>query len=127
MLKLSPKYKDILEKALIETTIPNDLDIDRFQAMVAHMTVPHNIYFSEHDDVSLNHLYNTPLHIEVLFYKHRVKRVLINGGVGLTICTLKLISALGFFEKAIDPKKKITIKPYDDEEISSERTVILPI
>lgn len=91
------------------------------------MMVTHNISFFEHDDVSFSHLYNTPLHIEVLVYKHQVKRVLIDGGAGLNICTLELIHALGFSEKAIDPKNKITIKAYDDEERSFEGTMILPI
>lgn len=85
-----------MEQELIETNVPNNLDIDRFQAMVAHMTEPHNISFSEHNDVSLNHPHNTPLHIKVLVYKHRVKRVLTDGGASLNICTLKLIHALGF-------------------------------
>lgn len=95
--------------------------------MVAHMTRPHNLTFSKHDDVSLNHPHNTFLHIKVLVYKHQVNRVLIDGGVGLNICTLKLIHALGFSNQSIDPNKKITINAYDDEEMSSKGIVILPI
>lgn len=75
----------------------------------------------------MSHPHNTPLHIEVIIYKHRVKRVLIDGGAGLNICTLKLIHALGFLEESIDPRKKITIKAYDDEERSSKGTMMLPI
>lgn len=127
LLKLSPKNKAILEQALLETNVPQDLDADKFQAMVAHMTGPHNLTFSEHDNISLSHPHNTPLHIEVLVYKHRVKRVLIDGGVGLNICTLKFIRALGLSKQSIYPCKKITIKAYDDEERSSKGTVMLPI
>lgn len=73
LLKLSSKHKDILEQVLLETNVPQDLDADKFQAMVAHMTGPHNLTFSEHDNISLSHPHNTPLHIEVIIYKHRVK------------------------------------------------------
>lgn len=52
---------------------------------------------------------------------------MIDGGVGLNICTLKLIRALGFSEESIDPHKKITIKAYDDEERSSKGTMVLSI
>lgn len=94
---------------------------------MAHMMVPHNLSFSKHDGISLSHPHNTPLHIKFLVYKHQVKHVLIEGGVGLNIYTLKLVHALGFSEKVIDPKKKINIKACDDEERSSEGIVVLLI
>lgn len=56
-----------------------------------------------------------------------MKRVLIDGGIGLNICTLKLIRVLVFSKKAIDPKKKITITTYDDEERLSKGTMVLSI
>lgn len=43
LLKLSPKHKNILEQVLLETNVPQDLDADKFQAMVAHMIGPHKI------------------------------------------------------------------------------------
>ena len=95
--------------------------------MVGHLSAPHFLSFSEHDDVSLTHPHNSALHIEVLIHKHRVKRVLIDGGAGLNICTLKLIRALGYSDEAIDTRRKITIKAYDEEERSSKGLIILPI
>ena len=83
--------------------------------------------FLEEDDNSLSHPYNQTLHIEVLIQNRRVKRVLIDGGVGLNICSYNLITQLGFSEMAIDPQKKITIKAYDEQEISSKATIVLPI
>lgn len=94
---------------------------------MGHLTAPHDLSFLEHDDVSLNHPHNTPLHIKVLVYKHQIKCFLIDGEVGLNICTLKLIRALGFSENAIDPNKKINIKAYDDGERATEGLVVLPI
>lgn len=116
LLKLSPTHKEILEKALVETNVPLNLEVDKFQNMVGHLFYPHCLSFPKQDDMSLNHPQNLPLHIEVLIQKHRVKRVLIDGGAGLNICTLNLVKALGFYEGAIDSKKKIMIKAYDDEE-----------
>ena len=45
----------------------------------------------------------------------------------MNICTLKLVLALGFFEDAVDPKKKIIIRAYDEEERSSKGSILLPI
>ena len=95
--------------------------------MVGHLTTPHFISFTEHDDLSIHQPHNAPLHIEVLVHSHKIKRVLIDGGAGLNICTLKLVLALGFSEDAVDPKKKIIIRAYDEEERSSKGYVILPI
>lgn len=79
LLKISLVHKDILEGALIDTTVANDLDINRFQDMVGHLTTPHNLSFSEHDNVSLNHPHNTAFHIKFLVHKHLIKHVLIIG------------------------------------------------
>lgn len=119
LLKISPAHKEILEQALVATTVPNNLEFFQFQAMVGHLTAPHCLSFSKNDDVSLTHPHNVSLHMEVLIHKNWVKRVLIDGGAGLNICTLKLICALGYLENAIDARRKITIKSYDDEERSS--------
>lgn len=62
-----------------------------------------------------------------MIHKHRVKHVLIDGGLGLNICTYNLLTQLGFSENVIDPGKKITIKAYDDEERTSKGLVSLPI
>ena len=77
--------------------------------------------------MSIIHPQNSLLHIEVFIHKNRVKRALVDGGVGLKIYTLNLVWALGYVEDVVDPKKKITIKYYDDEERSSKGMVILPI
>lgn len=95
--------------------------------MVGQLTAPHYLSFFEKEDVSLNHPQNVLLHIEVLIYKNLVKHVLIDEGVSLNISTLILIYALGFLQNVIDPKIKITIKYYDDEEGSSEGLMVLPI
>lgn len=95
--------------------------------MVGYLTTSHNLLFSQDNDVSLSHPHKNPLHIKFLIHKHKAKYLLIDGGVDLNICTLKIIRALGFLENAIDPKKKITIKAYDDEERSLEGLVVFPI
>lgn len=53
LLKISPSHKEVLEQALVATTIANNLDVHQFQAMVGHLTTPHYLSFSEQDDVSL--------------------------------------------------------------------------
>lgn len=120
-------HKEILEKPLVETTISKDLDIDQFQNMVGHLIAPHCLSFFENDDTPLQHPHIAPFHVEVNINKTFVKHILIDGGAGLNICALSLIKDLGYSENAVDPKKKITIKAYDEAECSSKRTVVLPI
>lgn len=105
LLKISPAHKEILEQALVPTTVPNNLEVFQFQAMVGLLTTPHCLSFFENDDVSLTHPHSVALHIEVLIQKHQVKHVLIDGGVGLNIYTLKLICALGYSKNAIDARR----------------------
>lgn len=62
-----------------------------------------------------------------MIHKHRVKRVLIDGGAGLNICTYNLLTQLGFSKNVIDPTKKITFKAYDEEERTSKSLVLLSI
>ena len=127
LLKLSPLHKEILEKALCMENVPNDIDPDKFQAMVNHISSPHYLYFSPEDDQSLSHPHNLALHIEVQVYHTRVRRVLINNGAGLNIVTYHVVQQLGFSEFAIDPRWKITIKAYDEVERSSKGLIVMAI
>lgn len=127
LLRLSPEHKAILDKALATTTVPIDLHVDQFQAMVGHITSAHTVTFTENDDSSLRQPYNATLHIDVLIHNIKIKRVLIDKGAGLNMCTQELITNLGFSENIVDPSKKITIKAYDEEERSSKGSVTLPI
>ena len=52
---------------------------------------------------------------------------MVDGGVGLNICTLNLVKALGYIEDVVDLRKEITIKAYDDKERSSKGMVIFLI
>ena len=49
------------------------------------------------------------------------------GGDGLNIFYLSLLKMLGYSEQAIDTRRKITIKAYDEAERSSNGLVVLPI
>ncbi|GLJ04701.1 hypothetical protein SUGI_0001540 [Cryptomeria japonica] len=95
--------------------------------MVGYLSIPHSLTFTESDDASMSQPHNAPLHIEAFLHKHRIKRVLIDGGAGLNICTLSIIKQLGYSDKAMNSTNKITIKAYDDEECSSKGTVTLPL
>lgn len=53
--------------------------------------------------------------------------VLIDNGVGLKICTLKLVTWLGYSKDFIDKGKIIIIKAYDDMERNSKGTIRIPV
>ncbi|GLJ50598.1 hypothetical protein SUGI_1077960 [Cryptomeria japonica] len=127
LLRIFPAHKAILDKILRDTTIPTNLNVDQFQAMVGYLSIPHSLTFIEVDDASVSQPHNAPLHVEAFIHKHRIKRVLIDGGAGLNICTLSTIKQLGYSDKAVNSTNQITIKAYDDEEHSSKGTVTLPL
>ena len=41
LLKILPTHRKILDKSLNEACVPRDLDLDRFQSMVGHLTSPY--------------------------------------------------------------------------------------
>lgn len=104
LLELSPLHKEILEKALRTTNVPTNIDPDQFQAMGNHISSPHYLSFSAEDDTSLSHPHNLALHIEVLVYHTRVRRVLIDNGAGLNIVSFHVVQQLGLSEMAVDPR-----------------------
>ena len=61
LLKTSPSHRQILDKALTEVNIPQDLDLERSQSIVGHLTSPYYMSFSEEDENSLSHPHNQPL------------------------------------------------------------------
>lgn len=115
LLKISLAHKDILEKALSASTVPNDTDAIQFQAIIEHITMPHLLTFLEHD-LPMQPSHNRALHIEVLVHNNKVKRVLVDGDVDFNICTLQLIKNLRFSKYVIEKGKGITIRSYDDQE-----------
>ena len=88
---------------------------------------PSLVSFSAQDDMSIIQPQKSPLYFEVFIHRNKVKKTLVDGGVGLNICTLNLVRALGYTKDFFDPRKKITIKSYDDKERSSKGMFILPI
>ena len=67
-----------------------------------------------------------PLHIAIMVSIFAVKRVMIDNGSALNICTLKFIKQAGYTEANII-NEVITIKAYDNLERTTEGTVLLPI
>lgn len=110
---------------MFESSIPENIDTDQFQAMVGHVT-SHLLTFSE-QYLPSQPSHNHDLHLEVFIHKNKVKRVLVDGGVGLNICTLQLINHLGYLEDTIEKTKSTTIRAYDDQERLSQGIIALPI
>lgn len=120
-------HRIVLDKALTESTIPTDIDVDQFQARIGHLATSQHVTFSNKDIPCDNTHHNDPLHLEVFVHNYKIRRVLIDGGAGLNICTMRVIIGLGYFENDIDPSRKITIKAYDDAECPSKGVIVLPI
>lgn len=67
------------------------------------------------------------MHIKGFINQHRIEQLLIANGGGLNICTLQLVTTLGYAMESVDANKRITIKAYDDAECSSRGDVVLTI
>lgn len=124
LLHISSACKVVLNKALQESVVPRNIDENTFQSMVGNIAAS-KVEFTEQDVPIDRSMHNDPLDLEVLVHRRKVRRVLIDGGVGLNICTLNLIKALGYSHHHIDITKQITIKSYDDEEHPSKGVVTL--
>lgn len=114
LLHLSPSYKTILDQALQEAFVPTNLNTDQFQAMVGSLKSSPCLTFTKSDNTSFEQPHNASLHIKGFINQHRIKRVLIDNGAGLNICTLQLVTTLGYVVESVDVNKKITTKAYDD-------------
>ena len=68
LIELSPLHKEVLEKSLCAANVPMDINVERSQAMVNHISSPHYLTFSEEDDKSLSHPHNLVLHIKVQIF-----------------------------------------------------------
>lgn len=69
-------------------------NVDNFVDMVTN----------KENDKDLNHPHNLSLHIEVMIHKTLVRCVLIDGGVGLNICTFSILENLGYSKQDIDTR-----------------------
>ncbi|KAH9287954.1 hypothetical protein KI387_017133, partial [Taxus chinensis] len=58
--------------------------------------------------------------------RRKIKRVLVDNGSGLNICTLKLVKQLGHTEEDLE-SHIITITAYDNAERESAGTITLPM
>lgn len=82
--------------------------------MVGNIATSSRVAFTKQDVPIYRIMHNDSLHLVAYIHKKRIRRVLLDEGAGLNICTLKLLQALGYSQFHIDPTKKISIKEYDD-------------
>ena len=95
--------------------------------MVKNLYTSQYITFSPQDIPKDRPNHNDPLHLEVFICNAKVRRVLIDGGVGLNICALKFVKGEGYSEEDVDLSRRIIIKAYDDGECFSKGVIILPV
>ena len=95
--------------------------------MVGNLSTSQHITYSPQDIPKNKPNHNDPLYLEVFIHKAKVRCVLIDGGEGLNIYTLKVVKGLGCFEEDLDPSHRIIIKAYDDGECFSKGIITLPI
>lgn len=78
--------------------------------MIGCIAPSHPITFTDNDFLHNKPNNTNPLHLDVLVHNYKVRRVLIDGEVGLNICTLRVIIDLRYLENGIDPSKRKNYK-----------------
>lgn len=72
LLKMSPMHRAVLDKALIESTVLTDIDVDQFQARIGHLAISQHVAFFD-NDISPDKLpHNDPLHLEVFVHNCKI-------------------------------------------------------
>ena len=126
LLCTSPVYKDILDSALIESRVPSDINATNFCNLVGHLSSSCALSFKPTNIPMVEPDHTLPLHIAIMISNFVVKRVMIDNGSALNICTLKFIKQARYTEADII-NEVITIKAYDNLERTTEGTIFLPI
>lgn len=127
ILCILPIHKDILDKALRESWIQQILMWTNFKLLLVVSLLPiiwlfltkiwHPIFLCTMMPFTWKYFSTSTKYNESYIY----------GGVGLNICTLKLVKTLGYSKEVIDSTNKILIRDYDDVEQASKWTITLPI
>ena len=95
--------------------------------MVGTLSSSHHITFSPQDISKDRPGHNDPLHLEFFIPNAKFRRVLIDGGARLNICTLQVVKNLGYTKEDVESSRRITIKAYDDGECFSKGVIIVPV
>lgn len=78
--------------------------------MVGNLDSSTHINFTEWDVPTDWPFHNDPLYLEAYIHKKKVRRLLIDRGASINICTLKFIKAFNYSKLRIDSTKRINIK-----------------
>ena len=126
LLHTSPIYREILDSVLHESCVPIDMNAIEFCNLVGHLLTSCALSFKTTNipEVELDH--TLPLYIIIMVSNFVVKRVMIDNGSALNICTLKFIKQAGYTGANII-NEVITIKAYDNLERTTKGTILLPI
>ena len=117
----------MLDQALKELVVLDNIDVSQFHVMFGNLSTSQHVTFSPWDIPKDRPNQNDPLHLDVFIHNTKAIYVLIDGGVGLNIYTLKVAKGLDYSKEDMDPSYRIIIKAYDDGEFFSKGIIILPI
>lgn len=92
-MKTFPIHKEILTQALLESHVPEDLNVNQFQALIGNLAAQHLVFTSKDAPSKEGEVHNKPLHIEAIIHKKKIKRILIDGGSRLNLCNLNCLNS----------------------------------
>ena len=86
---------------LAQASVPNSIPPEGLQAMVGSIFSPQPITFTQNDLPDIRYPHTRPLYVEALVDHYQIKRVLMDTGAGLNICTLSTARLLNFDPSAL--------------------------
>lgn len=112
LLCTSHVYKDILDSALIESCVPSDINATDFFNLVGHLSSSCALSFKPTEIPVVEPDHTLLLHKAIMVSNFAIKRVMIDNGSALNICTLKFINKLGILRQIssmrLSPSKLMT-------------------
>jgi len=91
LLQTSPLYQEILDSTLRESHVPSDINATEFHNLVGPILASCALSFKTTDIPAVEPDHILSLCIAVMVLDFAVKRVMINNGSSLNLCTLKFI------------------------------------
>ena len=111
---------------LHESHVPIDINTTKFHNIVGNLSTLCALSFKTTNIPEVDPNHTLPLRIAIMVSNFFLKRVMIDNGSTLNICTLKFIKQLGY-TKANIINEVITIKAYVNLERTTGWTIMFPI
>nr|XP_016499102.1 PREDICTED: uncharacterized protein LOC107817750 [Nicotiana tabacum] len=113
LLMNSTEHQKVLIKTLNEAYVPIETTIEQLERMAEKFFMINQISFSKNDLPPEGSAHNKALHLTVKYEGYYVKRVMLDGGSGVDICSLSTLQRMEIETGRIRPNS-VCVRAFDD-------------